>query len=92
MEYNRAEQSISPFTLGRKKRVTMYSQKGASASAVLYSIVETAKANNLIVNDYLEYVLNELAKHANNTDRSFVNDLLPWSKTVQKKCRVKNPK
>ena len=70
----------------------MYSQKGASASAVLYSIVEAAKANNLIVNDYLEYVLNELAKHANNTDRSFVNDLLPWSKTVQKKSHVKNPK
>ena len=70
----------------------MYSQKGASASAVLYSIVEAAKANNLIVNDYLEYVLNELAKHANNTDCSFVNALLLWSKTVQKKCRVKNPK
>ena len=92
MNNNRAEQSIRPFTLGRKNWVTMYSQKGASASAVLYSIVETAKANNLIVNDYLEYVLNELAKHANDTDRSFVNDLLPWSKTVQKKCRVKNPK
>ena len=49
MDNNRAEQAIRPFTLGRKNWVNMYSTRGAQSSAVLYSLVETAKANNLNV-------------------------------------------
>lgn len=87
MDNNRAEQSIRPFTLGRKNWVNVYSLEGASASAVLYSLVETAKANNLRVYEYLELLLSELAAHADDTDRSFLKDLLPWSESVQKRCR-----
>lgn len=46
----------------------------------MYSLVETAKANGLRVYDYLEYVLTELAANQDETDRSFLADLLPWSK------------
>lgn len=49
MQNNRAEQVIRPFTLGRKNWVTINSPKGAEASAIIYSIVETARANHLNV-------------------------------------------
>ena len=87
MDNNRAEQAIRPFTLGRKNWVNMYSTRGAQASAVLYSLVETAKANNLNVFEYFNYLLTELSAHANDPDPSFVEDLLPWTKTTQEKCR-----
>ena len=88
MDNNRAEQAIRPFTLGRKNWVNMYSPNGAKASAIIYSLVETAKANDLKVYDYLELLITELSTHADDTDRSFIKDLLPWSKTVRKKCLV----
>ena len=87
MDNNRAEQAIRPFTLGRKNWVNMDSIRGAGASAILYSLVETAKANNLRVYEYLELVLTSLAEHADDTDRSFLKDLLPWSEHVQEKCK-----
>nr|MCR5338158.1 transposase domain-containing protein [Lachnospiraceae bacterium] len=58
----------------------MNSTHGAKASAMIYSIVETARANNLTVQSYLEYLLTELAAHADDTKRDFIADLLPWSK------------
>ncbi len=89
MDNNLAEQAIRPFTLGRKNWVCINSVHGAEASAVLYSIVETVKANDLKVYDYLELLLTELPKHAEDTNRDFLEDLLPWSKTVQEKCSNK---
>lgn len=86
MDNNLAEQAIRPFTIGRKNWVCANSIHGASASAILYSIVETAKANDLKVYDYLEFLLTELPKHAEDTDREFLKDLLPWSEIVQEKC------
>ena len=87
MDNNRAEQAIRPFTISRKNWVAMNSTHGAKASAMIYSIVETARANNLTVQSYLEYLLTELAAHADDTKRDFIADLLPWSKAAQKKCR-----
>ena len=51
---------------------------GAEASAIVYSLSETAKANNLKQYDYFEYLLTEIQKHMDDTDRSFLEDLLPW--------------
>ena len=58
---------------------------GAKASAIIFSIVETAKANNLKPYEYVEHLLNEMPKHLNDTDRTFLDDLLPWSKTLPEK-------
>jgi hypothetical protein len=69
---NIAEQAIRPFTLGRKNWVNMYSTRGAQASAVIYSLVETAKANNLNVYEYFDYLLTQLSSHAEDTDLSFL--------------------
>lgn len=84
----KALQYIRPFTVGRKNWVNVDSIRGAEVSAIMYSLMETAKANGLRVYDYLEYVLTELAAHQDDTDRAFLADLLPWSKVVQKKCRI----
>lgn len=88
MSNNLAEQAIRPFTLGRKNWVTTSSTHGAEASAVLYSLVETAKANHLRLPDYFEYLLSELSKHAEDTNRDFIQDLLPWSDVVQERFHL----
>lgn len=88
MDNNTAERAIRPFTVGRKNWVNVDSIRSAEASAIMYSLVETAKANGLRVYDYLEYVLTELAAHQDDTDRAFLADLLLWSKVVQKKYRI----
>lgn len=63
MDNNTAERAIRPFTLGRKNWVNVDSIRGAEASAIMYSLVGTAKANGLRVYKYLEYVLTKLAAH-----------------------------
>lgn len=51
---NRAENQIRPFTVGRKNWLFNDTPAGAKASAVIYSIVETAKANSLVPRDYIQ--------------------------------------
>lgn len=58
---------------------------GAKCSAIIYSIVETAKANNLKPFDYVEYLLEEIPKHMDDRDCSFLEDLLPWSENFRQK-------
>ena len=57
---NRAERSIKPFVIGRNNWLFSNTSKGADASAVIYSIVETAKENNLNIFPYLEYLFKRL--------------------------------
>lgn len=52
---------------------------GAKTSAIIYSIAETAKTNNLKPYEYFDYLLTEILKHMDESDRSFLKDLLPWS-------------
>ena len=86
MDNNYAEQAIRPFTIGRKNFVLIDSSNGARASAIIYSLVETAKANRLNVYQYFELLLTEIPKHMDDKNLSFLDDLLPWSPTVQEKC------
>lgn len=52
------------------------------ASAIIYSIAETVKANNLKPYDYFVYLLEEIPKHMDQEDRTFLEDLLPWSEKL----------
>ena len=83
------ERAIRPFTIGRKNFVLIDTISGAKASAIAYSIVETAKANNLNVYEYLNYVLSEMPKHMNSSDLSFIDNLLPWSAALPEPCKSK---
>lgn len=60
---------------------------GAKTSAIIYSIVETAKANNLKPFNYVQYLLEEIPKHMDDKDSSFLKDLLPWSKNLPAEIR-----
>lgn len=87
MDNNAAEQSIRGFCIGKKNWVMIDTVAGAESSAIIYSIAETAKANNLKPYDYFEYLLTEIPKHLDDTDRSFLDDLLPWSPNLPANCR-----
>ena len=84
---NAAENAIRPFTVGRKNWLFADTPKGARASATVYSLIETAKANNLNVYTYLEYLL----LYMPDTDwRNHPEELelfLPWSENVQAECK-----
>lgn len=84
---NAAENAIRPFTVGRKNWLFADTPKGASASAAVYSIIETAKANGLNVYTYLEYLL----LYMPDTDwRNYPEELdmlMPWSEDVQAECK-----
>ena len=92
MDNNYAEQAIRPFTLGRKNFVLIESSNGAKASAVLYSLVETAKANGLNTFEYFNLLLTEIPQHVDDNNLRFLDNLLPWSPMVQKTCPSKYKK
>jgi hypothetical protein len=81
---NSAERSIRPVAIGRKNWMFSYSPMGANASAIIYSIVETAKANNLVPFKYFEFLFETLP----NIPSEQFSDCLPWSSIVQERCAV----
>jgi len=74
IDNNRAERAVKPFVIGRKNWLFNINHKGAETSAMLYSIIETAKANGLIPFDYINHCLEALAKSPAELD-----SLLPWN-------------
>lgn len=87
MDNNAAEQSIRGFCVGKKNWVMIDTIAGAESSAIIYSLAETAKANNLKPYDYFEYLLSEIPKHLDDKDTEFCEDLLPWSEKLPENCR-----
>ena len=85
---NAAENAIRPFTVGRKNWLFSDTAKGASASASVYSIIETAKANGLNAYTYLEYLLLYMPDTDWQNHPEDLDELMPWSKTVQAECKA----
>ena len=85
---NAAENAIRPFTVGRKNWLFSDTPKCAEASADIYSIVETAKANGLDVFKYFELLLTVLPSMAFLTNPDILEELLPWKESVQKICKA----
>ncbi|MHC3377933.1 IS66 family transposase [Ligilactobacillus equi] len=84
---NEVEQCIRPTTLGRKNSLFSKSYEGAQANAVYYTLVQTAKLNNLDAYKYLKYVLEQLELRK----KPDVDAYLPWSDEVQAKCKAHSP-
>lgn len=82
---NRCESAIRPFTVGRKNWLFSASPKGAKSSAIVYSLIESAKANNLNPYNYLLHLFSvlPLMKQSDDTLQWF----LPWSDTLPDECR-----
>ncbi|WP_027964296.1 IS66 family transposase [Halalkalibacillus halophilus] len=81
IDNNRAERSIKPFVIGRKNWLFSQTSKGARASAVIYSVMETAKENQLKPFDYLKYLFETLPNLHEVTIES-LEPHLPWSESL----------
>ena len=84
---NAAENAIRPFTVGRKNWLFADTPKGASASAAVYSLIETAKANGLNVFAYLNHLLLYMPDTDWQNHPEELDELMPWSPEVQEQCK-----
>ena len=78
---NLSEIEIHPFTTGRKNWLFSDTPRGAESSAVIYSIVECAKANGLNIYQYLVYLLER--RPSSMMTEEELEALIPWSEEVQ---------
>ncbi len=78
---NLSENAIRPFAVGRKNWLFSSSVEGANASAVVYTMVEMAKAHGLNIYEYLKFLL-EHRPNKDMTDEQLA-ELAPWSEKLQ---------
>lgn len=86
---NRVERCIRPFAIGRRNFLFSDTPKGAHASAILYSVVQTAIANDLKPFDYLNWVLEEMPQCDLKLNPEDIQRFLPWASTVPTHCCLK---
>ena len=91
IDNNAAEREIKPFVLGRKNFLFANTAKGATASSYLYSIVETAKANKLVIEKYLVYLFDNLI-NIDTTDSESLENLMPWADKIPDDLKIKDKK
>lgn len=88
VDNNAAERKIKPFVIGRKNFLLANTSKGATCSAQIYSIIETAKSNNLIIEKYLVHLFENLVG-LDQTDSEGLDNLMPWSSTLPATLKIK---
>ena len=84
-----SERALRTFTIGRKNWMTINTVRGAQASAIIYSVTETARANGLNVYYYVKHLLTELVKSVRadgSIDETELEWLMPWSKMLPAEC------
>ena len=86
---NYCEANIKPFATARRAWLFADTPKGAFANGVLYTLVESAKANDLDVYEYLKHLLTERPNNHHLEKPSVIDRLLPWSKELPEQCRMK---
>ena len=85
---NRVENHIRPFAVGRRNWLFADTVDGAKASAIAYSIVETAKANGLNQYLYLTYLFKNLPNILTKDASADLSQFFPWSDDAQRHCRL----
>ena len=86
---NAAERAVKSYVMGRKNFLFHDTVKGARASAVVYTLTETAKANGLNIRLYLETVMAKMLDYKNEPD-SILEELMPWSEAMKRSCSLEN--
>jgi len=87
-----SERALRNFIIDRKTRVTINTVYGVQASAIIYSITETARTNNLNVYYCIKHLLTELPQLMDkngNIEQSLLEPLMPWSKSLPADCYSK---
>ena len=77
---NRAERAIKPFVMARKNFLFSNTKRGAKQSSIYFSMIETAKMNDLDPYKYLRYVLERMSKE--KQEDQLIQELLPYSKKL----------
>ena len=85
---NLCEANIKPYATARRAWLFADTPKGATANAVLYTLVESAKANALDVYEYLKYLLDEMPNRDFNNQPEILDQFLPWSTELPEECRL----
>jgi len=85
---NLCEANIKPYATARRAWLFADTPKGATANAVLYTLVESAKANELDVYEYLKYLLNEMPNKDFNNHPEILDQYLPWSTELPEECKL----
>ena len=85
---NLAENAIRPFVVGRKAWLFCDTPKGADSSAIVYTLVETAKANGIEPHRYLEYVLDRMRYLRSSPSAADLEKLMPWSTALKEQPGV----
>ncbi len=79
---SKAERAIRPFAVHRKNWLFADTIEGAKANAIYYSLIESAKANNLNIYKYIKYLLDELPQLEGEQSEDAIEKYLPWSKEL----------
>lgn len=88
IDNNRSERSIKPFVIGRKNWLFANTPRGAKASAIIYSVIETAKENGLNPFKYLMLLFEQLPQLPDPKNPEALDSLLPWSPSLPLTCRL----
>ncbi|MHC1684231.1 MAG: IS66 family transposase [Clostridiaceae bacterium] len=89
IDNNASERAIKPFVIGRKNWIMCNTPKGAKSSATIYSMVETAKANGLVIEKYLVYLMDVLS-NLEIKNRDTLIKYMPWSKELPEDLKLQN--
>ena len=80
---NQAENAIRPIVVGRKNWLFCDTQAGANASVIVFTVLETAKANGLNPEAYLNHLLSVLPERFAADPQAAVDDLMPWAEDIR---------
>ena len=82
------ENAIRPIVVGRKNWLFCDTQAGANASVIVFTVLETAKANGLNPEAYLNHILMVLPERFATDPKASVDDLMPWAEEMQSSFRT----
>ena len=85
---NLCESHIRPFATARRAWLFADTPDGARANAILYTLVESAKANELNVYEYLKHILSFMPNADFYNHPEVIDDLMPWSENLPQECRL----
>ena len=80
---NQVENAIRPVVIGRKNWLFCDTQAGAYATAIVFTVLETAKANGLNPEAYLNHLLTVLPERFAADPKAAIDDLMPWEEGVR---------
>jgi hypothetical protein len=87
LDNNDAERSIRKFCVGKHSWHVIATPNGATSSAMLYSLAETAKANGLKPYEYFKYALDGMLQHMDDDPADYIDTLMPWSEQLPENIR-----